>query len=131
MSRGAHVINPSLRANLPYDTVKDLSGVTQVNEAHLVLAAHPSVEAGNVAEIIELARRDPGKLSYATPGSGTAMHLAMEQLKIAAGIDLVHVAYKGGAPALQDVLSGGCRSSPTCSTRRCRTSSPASSRCLR
>ena len=106
MSRGAHVINPSLRANLPYDTVKDLSGVTQVNEAHLVLAAHPSVEAGNVAEIIELARRDPGKLSYATPGSGTAMHLAMEQLKIAAGIDLVHVPYKGGAPALQDVLSG-------------------------
>jgi tripartite-type tricarboxylate transporter receptor subunit TctC len=102
----AHVINPSLRANMPFDTVKDLSGVTQVNEAHLVLAAHPSFEGNTVAELIAFARRNPGKLSYASPGSGTAMHLAMEQLKIAAGIDLVHVPYKGGAPALQDVLSG-------------------------
>ena len=102
----AHVINPSLRANMPFDTVRDLAGVTQVNQAHLVLAAHPSFEADNVAELIALARKDPGKLSYATPGSGTAMHLAMEQLKIAAGIDLIHVPYKGGAPALQDVLSG-------------------------
>src|SRR3989441_4719894 len=102
----AHVINPSLRQSMPYDTVKDLAAVTQVSVQHLVIAAHPSVEANNIAELIELARKNPGKLSYATPGSGTAMHLSVELLKVQAGIDLVHVPYKGGAPAQQDVMGG-------------------------
>jgi tripartite-type tricarboxylate transporter receptor subunit TctC len=102
----AHVINPSLRSSMPFDTLKDLAPVTQVSFQHLVMAVHPSLEAKNIAELIALAKKQPGKLSYATPGSGTAMHLSMELLKNVAGIDLVHVPYKGGAPALQDVLGG-------------------------
>ena len=102
----AHVINPSLRSSMPYDTLKDLAAVTQVSFQHLVMAVHPSVEAKNIAELIAFAKKQPGKLSYATPGSGTAMHLSVELLKNVAGIDLVHVPYKGGAPAQQDVLGG-------------------------
>jgi len=102
----AHVINPSLRPNMPYDTVKDLAGVTQVSVQHLVMAAHPSLPANNISELVALAKKEPGKLSYATPGSGTAMHLSVELLKTTAGIDIVHVPYKGGAPAQQDVMSG-------------------------
>ena len=102
----AHVINPSLRSGMPYDTVKDLAAVTQVSVQHLVIAAHPSLEANNVAELIALAKKHPGELGYATPGSGTAMHLSMELLKTQAGIDLVHVPYKGGAAAQQDVMGG-------------------------
>jgi len=102
----AHVINPSLRPNMPYDTVKDLAGVTQVSVQHLVVAAHPSLPANNISELVALAKKEPGKLSYATPGSGTAMHLSVELLKTTAGIDIVHVPYKGGAPAQQDVMSG-------------------------
>ena len=102
----AHVINPSLRSGMPYDTLKDLAAVTQVSVQQLVIAAHPAVPADNIAELIELAKRNPGKLSYATPGSGTAMHLSIELLKTSAGIDLVHVPYKGGAPAQQDVIGG-------------------------
>src|SRR6266568_8533184 len=102
----AYVINPSLRPEMPYDTLKDLAGVTQVSVQHLVMAAHPSLPANNVAELIALAKKELGKLSYATPGSGTAMHLSVELLKTTAGIDLVHVPYKGGAPAQQDVMSG-------------------------
>jgi len=101
----AYVINPSLRSDMPYDNLKDLAAVTHVSVQHLVMAAHPSLPANNVAELIALAKKDPGKLSYATPGSGTAMHLSVELLKTAAGIDLVHVPYKGGAPAQQDVVS--------------------------
>src|SRR5260221_6144219 len=102
----AHVINPSLRSGMPYDTLKDLAAVTQVSVQQLVIAAHPAVPANNIAELIELAKRNPGKLSYATPGSGTAMHLSIELLKTSPGIDLVHVPYKGGAPAQQDVIGG-------------------------
>jgi tripartite-type tricarboxylate transporter receptor subunit TctC len=102
----AYLINPSLRANLPYDTLKDFAGVTQVSVQHLVMAAHPSLAANNIPELIALAKKNPGKLAYATPGSGTAMHLSMEMLKTAAGIDIVHVPYKGGVPAQQDVTAG-------------------------
>jgi tripartite-type tricarboxylate transporter receptor subunit TctC len=102
----AHVINPSLRSKMPYDTLKDLAAVAQVSFQHLVMAVHPSVEAKNIAELVALAKKQPGKLSYATPGSGTAMHLSVELLKNVTGIDLVHVPYKGGAPAQQDVLGG-------------------------
>src|SRR6266567_247102 len=70
----AYVINPSLRPDMPYDTLKDLAAVTHVSVQHLVMAAHPSLPANYVAELIALAKKDPGKLSYATPGSGTAMH---------------------------------------------------------
>ena len=102
----AHVINPSLRPDLPFDTLRDIAPVTQVSVQHMVMAVHPSVPATNVAELVALAKKNPGTLSYATPGSGTAMHLSVELLKRTAGIDLVHVPYKGGAPAQQDVLAG-------------------------
>ena len=102
----AHVINPALRQSMPYDTLKDLAAVTQVSVQQLVIAANPSLEANNIAELVALAKKNPGKLSYATPGSGTAMHLSVELLKTNAGIDLVHVPYKGGAPAQQDVMGG-------------------------
>jgi len=102
----AYVINPSLRGDMPYDTLKDLRGVTQVSVQHLVMAANPSFPANNIPELIALAKKEPGKLAYATPGSGTAMHLSVELLKTATGIDLVHVPYKGGAPAQQDVMAG-------------------------
>ncbi len=102
----AYVINPSLRGDMPYDTLKDLSGVTQISVQHLVMAANPSLPANTIPELIALAKKEPGKLAYATPGSGTAMHLSVELLKTATGIDLVHVPYKGGAPAQQDVMAG-------------------------
>jgi tripartite-type tricarboxylate transporter receptor subunit TctC len=102
----AYVINPSLRNDLPYNTLKDLTGVTQVSVQHLVMAAHPSLAANTIPELIALAKKEPGKLAYATPGSGTAMHLSVEMLKTSAGINLVHVPYKGGAPAQQDVVAG-------------------------
>src|SRR5712691_4856700 len=102
----AYVINPSLRSDLPYNTLKDLTGITQVSVQHLVMAANPSFPANSIPELIALAKKEPGKLAYATPGSGTAMHLSVEMLKTSTGIDLVHVPYKGGAPAQQDVLAG-------------------------
>jgi len=102
----AHVINPSLRSDLPFDTLKDLAGVSLVAVSHIVLVATPSLEANSVAELIELAKRNPGKLAYATPGTGTAMHLAGEMLRTLTGIDIVHVPYKGGAPAYPDVIAG-------------------------
>ncbi len=102
----AYVINPSLRSDLPYDTLRDLAGVTQVSVQHLVMAAYPGFPANNIRELIALAKKEPGKLAYATPGSGTAMHLSVELLKTSTGIDLVHVPYKGGAPAQQDVIAG-------------------------
>ncbi|TMH43061.1 MAG: tripartite tricarboxylate transporter substrate binding protein [Betaproteobacteria bacterium] len=102
----AYVINPSLRTDLPYNTLKDLTGVTQVSVQHLVMAANPSLPASSIPELIALAKKNPGKLAYATPGSGTAMHLSVEMLKTSAGVDLVHVPYKGGAPAQQDVVAG-------------------------
>ena len=102
----AYVINPSLRTDLPYDTLKDLTGVTQVSFQHLVMAAYPEFPANNIRDLIALAKKERGKLAYATPGSGTAMHLSVELLKTATGIDIVHVPYKGGTPAQQDVIAG-------------------------
>ena len=102
----AHVINPGLRTDLPYDTTKDLSGVSMVAVQHIALVATSGLEANTVPELIALAKKNPGKLTYATPGTGTAMHLAGELLKSQAGIDIVHVPYKGGAPAYPDVISG-------------------------
>ena len=100
----AHMINPSLRASMPFDTIKDLSGVSLVAVSHIMLSATPSLEAANIRELIALAKKT--KLSYATPGTGTSMHLAGELLKSLAGIDMTHVPYKGGAAAYPDVIAG-------------------------
>ena len=106
MSISALQINPSLQPNMPYDTLKDLSGVTQLAQAHFGLFAHPSVAANTVPELLVYAKKNPDKLSYATPGTGTGTHLAGELLKSMGGIDMVHVPYKGSAPAQQDVIGG-------------------------
>ena len=106
MAISAHMINPSLQPSLPYDTKKDLAGVSQVALSHFGLFAHPSFPADTVAGLIEHARKHPGTVSYATPGTGTGTHLAGEMLNHMAGLDMVHVPYKGSAPAQQDVIGG-------------------------
>lgn len=101
----AHVINPSLR-QLPFDTVKDLSGVTLYGISHILISASPGLPAGTLAEVIALAKKNPGKLSYASPGSGSSMHMAGELLKQTAGIDILHVPFKGSGPAFPEVFAG-------------------------
>lgn len=106
MAISALTINPSLQANLPYDTKKDLVGVSQVAQAHFGMFAHPSLPVNTVPELIAYAKKNPQALSYATPGAGTGTHLAGEMLAHMAGIQMVHVPYKGSAPAQQDVIGG-------------------------
>jgi tripartite-type tricarboxylate transporter receptor subunit TctC len=106
MAISAHTINPSLVPNMPYDTLKDLTGVSQVAQAHFGLFAHPSAPFNTMPELIAYAKANPDKLSYATPGAGTGTHLAGEMLSHMAGIKMVHVPYKGSAPAQQDVIGG-------------------------
>ena len=102
----SHVINPSLRKNLPFDTAKDLAGVSLLATSPIAISATPSLPANNLRELIELAKQQPGKLTYASPGSGSAMHLAGELLKTTAGIDMLHAPYKGSGPAYPDVFAG-------------------------
>jgi tripartite-type tricarboxylate transporter receptor subunit TctC len=102
----AHAINPTLYAKLPYDTLKDLSCVTHLASFSSVLVAHPSFPAKNLSELIALAKSQPGKLVYGTGPIGTSNHILGEALRIAAGIDMGHVPYKGGGPAIQDLLAG-------------------------
>lgn len=102
----SHVINPSLRSNLPYDTVKDLSGVTMLATSPILLSATNELPANNIKELVALAKKDPGKLAYASPGSGSSMHLGVELLKTEAGIDMLHAPYKGSGPAYPDVFTG-------------------------
>ena len=102
----AHMINPSLHAKLPFDTVRDLSGVVLNSTTHLVLLAYPGFEVKNVADIIALAKKEPGKMSYASAGTGSSMHLAGELLKTTAGVNILHIPYKGGGPAFLDVIAG-------------------------
>jgi tripartite-type tricarboxylate transporter receptor subunit TctC len=103
---GTMAINPSLHRKLPYDPVKDFAPVTLVAIGPNVLVVHPSLPVKTVAELIMLARKHPNKLSYASSGIGGAPHLAGEMLKSMAGIELVHIPYKGAAPATTDLLAG-------------------------
>lgn len=103
---GSYTINPSLRPDMPFDTIRDLSGVSMVTVTPLVIVATDSLAANDVPELIALAKKNPGKLTYATPGNGTTMHLAGELLKSLTGTDIVHVPYKGSAQAYPDVISG-------------------------
>ena len=106
MAITALTINPSLQPSLPYDTKKDLVGVSQVAQAHFGLFAHPSQPFNTMPELIAYAKKNPGSLSFATPGAGTGTHLAGEMLAHMAGISLLHVPYKGSAPAQQDMIGG-------------------------
>ena len=103
---GPLAINPGLYPKLPYDALRDFAAVTEVAKLPFMLVAHPSLGVFTVAELIAAAKRRPGQINYASVGNGSAVHLATELLKKQAGIDLVHIPYKGSAPALNDVLAG-------------------------
>jgi tripartite-type tricarboxylate transporter receptor subunit TctC len=103
---GPIAINTTLFRNLPYDPQKDLAPITLAVTSPQFLAVHPSVPVRNVAEFVAYAKAHPGKLSYASVAVGSASHLTMEMLKSAAGIDLVHVPYKGSHPAVVDLIGG-------------------------
>ena len=103
---GPLTIAPSLQPKLGYDPQRDLVAITLVAAVPSLIAVHPSVNAQTLPELIALAKAQPGKLTFASAGSGTSVHLAGELLKSMAGIDLVHVPYKGGAPALNDTIGG-------------------------
>ncbi|BEP33774.1 tripartite tricarboxylate transporter substrate binding protein [Variovorax sp. V59] len=103
---GSHAINTSLYSRMPYDPVADFVAISQVAVVPNVLVVHPSVPAKNLAELMALAKKEPGKLNYASLGNGTAAHLGMEMLKSEAGVDITHVPYKGSAPAVSDLLAG-------------------------
>lgn len=102
----SHAINASIYSKLPYNTLADFTPIINVAAGPFVLAVHPSVAANTVQELIALAKANPGKLTYASAGIGTANHLAGELFKTMAGVDIVHVAYKGSPAATNDVLSG-------------------------
>jgi tripartite-type tricarboxylate transporter receptor subunit TctC len=99
-------LNSVLYKKVPYHPIRDFAPITLAATAPLVLIVHPSVPAQSLAEFVAYAKRQPGKMSYATAGIGTAPHLCMELLKSMAGIDLLHIPYKGTAPAVADVISG-------------------------
>ncbi|WP_260986301.1 Bug family tripartite tricarboxylate transporter substrate binding protein [Bordetella genomosp. 13] len=102
----AFTINPLVRRSMSYDTLRDLTGVTQLVDSKLVLVARADAPFSTVPQLVEAARKQPGKLSYASPGAGTSTHLAGELFKNVAGVDIVHVPYKGSSPAQTDLIGG-------------------------
>jgi tripartite-type tricarboxylate transporter receptor subunit TctC len=105
-TNASHAIAPSLYANLAYDPLRDFAPITLVAVVPHVLVVHPSLPAKNVKELIALAKDKPGALSYGSAGLGTPGHLGMELFKMMASVNMVHVPYQGGAPALQAVAGG-------------------------
>jgi tripartite-type tricarboxylate transporter receptor subunit TctC len=102
----SHAINPSLYPKMPYDTLRDLVMVSHTVNLKNVLVAHPSVPANSVRELIALAKSKPGTLTFASAGNGQSNHLSGEIFKSMAGIDMIHVPYKGSAPGLTDTVAG-------------------------
>jgi tripartite-type tricarboxylate transporter receptor subunit TctC len=103
---GPLTIAPSINAQLAYDPLRDLVPITLVAAVPSLIAIHPSVPARDLKELIALAKSQPGKLTFASAGTGTSVHIAGELFKSMAGVDIIHVPYKGGAPALNDLLGG-------------------------
>lgn len=106
MPTGNAVVNPHIYPKLPYDTFRDFAPVTLLATVENVLVVHPSVKAGTVQELIALSKSNPGKLTFASPGVGSQAHVAGEMLKQMAGVSMLHVPYKGMAPAMSDLLGG-------------------------
>ena len=105
-AQSVQTINPFLYRKVPFDPVKDFDPVMVVGVAPYMLAVNPSVPAKNLRELVALAKASPGKFNYASAGNGTVNHLLGEMLKNAAGIDIVHVPYRGAAAAATDVVAG-------------------------
>ena len=105
-SPGSHAANASLYKNVTYDTIKDFTPITLAVSAPMLLVAHPSLKVKTVKELLALAKGAPDSISYASGGSGSSQHLAMEQLALMAGIKMTHVPYKGSAASYVDLLGG-------------------------
>jgi tripartite-type tricarboxylate transporter receptor subunit TctC len=103
---GTQAINPVLYKKLPYDPDKAFAPISLVAELPLVMLVNPQVKANTAQEFIALARSQPGKLSYSTSGAGGSMHLAAEMMKSASGTFILHVPYRGGGPAISDLMAG-------------------------
>jgi tripartite-type tricarboxylate transporter receptor subunit TctC len=101
-----HATNPIFNSKLPYDTLRDTAPIVYLCYIPLVLDVHPSVPVNSVQELIDLARSQPGRLSYASGGAGAGAHLSGELFRILTKTDVVHIPYKGNAPALADLLGG-------------------------
>jgi tripartite-type tricarboxylate transporter receptor subunit TctC len=106
MIDSAFTINPGLFGKLPYDTVQDFAAISLVATAPLVLVVHPTLAVARAAELVALARQKPGSIAFALPGLGTPVHLAFEQLRQIAGIDVVAVPYRGAGPSIADFIAG-------------------------
>lgn len=106
MMSNTHTVNETLVPNRPYQLMRDFAPVAPVNYSDLLLVVHPSVAAGNVGELLALAKGKPGQMNYASSGNGTPYHMAGELFKSLAGVDIVHVPYKGSSGARTDVLAG-------------------------
>jgi tripartite-type tricarboxylate transporter receptor subunit TctC len=99
-------MSPALLGKVPFDPINDFAPITQAVGVSTLIASHPTVPAGSLKEFVALAKKHPGKLNYASPGTGSISHLAAELFKKTAGVDIVHVPYKGGAPASVDAIAG-------------------------
>jgi len=102
----SHILNPAFYAKVPYDTVNDFQSITLVGDLPLVVLAHPSLPVRNVKELATLVKQQPGKMSYASFGVGSMSHLGGEMFMSMLGLKMVHVPYKGGAPAMIDLMGG-------------------------
>lgn len=102
----AHTVNETLIANKPFNLTRDFAGIAPINYSDLVLVAHPSLQVGNLAELLKQARANPGKINYASSGLGTPYHMAGELFKSMAGVYLVHIPYRGSSGARTDLLGG-------------------------
>ena len=103
---GSLSINPAIYSKIPYDPVRDFTAIIQIAQVPNVLVVHPSLPIKTVKELIALAKASPGKLSFSSSGSGSSDHMSGELFKSLAHVDLVHVPYKGGAPAITDAIAG-------------------------
>jgi tripartite-type tricarboxylate transporter receptor subunit TctC len=101
-----HGITSLMSKSVPYDPVRDFTPITAAAEVPIILVTHPGMPARDVKELLDYGRKNPGKLSYGSSGTGSPHHLAGELLRQVAGVDMVHVPYKGAAPAVQDLLGG-------------------------
>ncbi len=99
-------INPGMFSRLPYDPIRDFAPVTLINLAPTIVIVHPSLPVRSIGELVALAKKRPGQLNYASAGPGSSAHLTAEMFRAQTGTDLVHVPYKGAAPAMADLLSG-------------------------
>jgi tripartite-type tricarboxylate transporter receptor subunit TctC len=100
----AHAVNPALHSNLEYDPIKSFTPISILATGPNVLVVNPALPVHSVRELIDLAKKKPGELNYASAGVGSFQHLGGELFKLVAGVDIVHVPYKGGGPAMQDVI---------------------------